>query len=539
MTAQAPHRRATERFLHSVLVVDDIQRDEPEAPARDVPLADPDPFADPAPAPTQMAFPVAPTLTSRAGPAEGDARPPEGREVGAVPLDTRRLTETFANLGIVCAALRPGPGNDLRDLVLKVGRRCDIVVLDWHIDSDDPSVTSLHLLDGITEPTVPGLRLVAVYTGDPQLGEIAEAIMSLAGVEEADEPFRYRRGSSHIAILSKDGARFTMHVPGAVTVPEQDLPDYLLDAFAVNATGLVPSTTLSALGAVRESVHEVLAVLGEELDTGFVGHRLALPNPDDASDHLGELVVSELASVILEDRERASCTERATVQEWLDALDDAAIRQPATRELLTILNEYGSGDAGVRPVAALLGSNSKAKTFLSGHTTSYFNDTAVCADARLAERMATVHRYRNARPPRLELGTIIRESTTGMYLVCMQPVCDCVRLTSATEMPFLPLRVVPSKPFDVTLVCAGEPVRLKVDVKPSLLRMVRFEPDPATQTVLAPSFHGRPRFKTTSRRVFELVARLKPQQAQRLAHAIGNAFSRIGLNESEWQRRQG
>lgn len=50
---------------------------------------------------------------------------------------------------------------------------------------------------------------------------------------------------------------------------------------------------MSALGAVP-NVNELLSVLEARLNAGFVGHRLALPSPDDATDHLAELIVSEL-----------------------------------------------------------------------------------------------------------------------------------------------------------------------------------------------------------------------------------------------------
>ena len=359
-------------------------------------------------------------------------------------------------------------------------------------------------------------------------------------------PFRYRRKNSYILILCKSGSKSPIHVEGAEQVNVVDLPERLIKEFARHASGLVPSATMSALGAVREGVREVLAVLNDTLDAGFVSHRLTLPSPDDASDHLANLIVSELASIVLDDEARAACTDRSSVELWLSALDPSAVPAPASPDILKVLNENGWGSDAIDALVAggHFASKKKAKAEfieLEPEPTLFTvpSTTAELAHARFAERMATVHTYENSRPARLELGVIVRAAVGDDYLVCMQPLCDSVRLSGLTTVPFLPLSVVSGGDFDLTLVRSEVPIKLRVEMKPRKLVMIPFQPDAATQCILAkPGADGGARFTTDSGIDYEVVARLKPQQALRVAHQLATAFSRVGLNESEWQRRR-
>ncbi|MEI2697565.1 MAG: response regulator receiver domain [Microthrixaceae bacterium] len=523
-------KEAARRFLQSALIVDDRH-----VPPDDSAGEEAEELSDPSPFPADRVSESTPT--SEAGPAtETPTADAQAEDAGAIPIDPERLTESFASHGILCASLKPSPGDNMLALVVAAGTRCDIVILDWHIDSSDLSVTALPLLDALTAPTGPRLRLVAIYTGDPKLGEIEDAIVGLEGVQK-DGLFRYTRRGSRIVLLSKPEAG-TKLVPGAEVVDVGDLPDRLIEEFAANAAGLVPAATMSALGAVRENVNELLSVLEARLDAGFVGHRLALPSPDDATDHLAELIVSELASIISEDDQRRSCTDLQAVQSWLDDISDAAIVPPSTRDILMTLNVHGGEKDGMKALAeSSFGSNTEAKKFLTADLTTRFmsKPDAIVADARFAHRMATVHAYGGGRPARVELGAIVRELATNIYFVCVLPLCDSVRLSGDVPAPFLPMKTVASKPFHVALVADEAPTFLRIVMKPSQIRMLVFPADGDLRCIISDETL---RLRTSDGGEFEIVARLKSAQAQRLAHELGTAFSRVGLNESEWQRKR-
>jgi len=75
--------------------------------------------------------------------------------------------QAFSDIGVICGVLHP---HRLESEALK---QADIVVLDWHLADRKPGRTLAllqELLTGSLDQNA--LRLVAVYTGEPDLGDI-------------------------------------------------------------------------------------------------------------------------------------------------------------------------------------------------------------------------------------------------------------------------------------------------------------------------------------------------------------------------------
>ncbi len=528
------YRAATSRFVQSVVVVDDRAALNPVddgLPPDDAELIDPR---------------VRHTESEEAEPpSDSDLADERRTEVeaaheGAAPvnaLDAGALIDRFAELGIVCAALRPVPGDtEAEQRVLKAGQRADIVTLDWHLGEGESGARARDLLKMLTEPVGRRLRLVAIYTGDTSVEVLREEVAALSDVETVDD-FTFARRSARIVLLFKAGTEEYGAPPSQVT-SVTDLPDRLIYEFTKMSAGLVPAAALSSLGAIREATPEILGVLNADLDPAYIGHRLAQTRPDDVSDHLTDLVVSEIRSILEDDHDPAPAADANAVQLWLDHQPDDQVT--VERDALAELNVNGAGDGPtldvIRNKYPLLSSKGK-KTY---PTRFFVADEAKADlyDARLAERMSTRYRYENARSERLELGVVVKSLTTGDYWVCVQPLCDSVRLKTATSMPMLPLKVGAEK-SDFTILIEDKPTHLTVLVKPPLLRTISFEPDEETQSIVASTTaDDRRGFTDTEGAIWELVCRLKAEHSQRLAYRIGAAFSRVGLNESEWQRRR-
>ena len=66
--------------------------------------------------------------------------------------------------------------------------------------------------------------------------------------------------------------------------------------------------------------------------------------------------------------------------------------------------------------------------------------------------------------PELRLGVVVRDSSSGIFMLCMQPVCDSVRLSGETSFPFLPL-VSATEGSDVVVFFDGEYRALNVKMK--------------------------------------------------------------------------
>ncbi len=544
------YRLAASRFLQSAVVIDDRAALVPEDDE-----VVPDVIADPRPRPTEVDKEEE-KAQAQLG-AEDEERAVKQGETEENRLDARVLLDEFASLGMVCGVLRPGTDADAtKRLALAAGARTDMVILDWHLD--DSGARALRMLDELSQPESKRLRLVCIYTGDGS-GQVTAAIAALDRNEEIGE-FCYQRGNTRVIVLYKRGAERTGAPPERV-VNVSDLPDRLLSEFASLCAGLVSAAAMSALGAIREAMPEILGVLVPELDAGYVGQRLSQERPDDAIDHLAELVASEVQSVIEDDEAFATIAGELTVKSWLENEDDCQ-RLPVELDAVLEMNRRG----GHKNVRTEIGeSYPKFSQRKKRPTELVVNDSdkALLADARLAERMTTRHRYPNAKRMRLELGTIVESGEDDKWWLCVLPLCDSVRLEKRTRVPFLryeeillndetsdrsnpdrsnPDRSNPdrSKPgrhnIDLAMVRSGSVRLFHLLLEPSEIRHFEFEPDQVEKSIFLTTDHGTPRFIDTDDRSWNFVCRLKTTYAQRIAHDLGAKFSRVGLNESEWLR---
>lgn len=93
--------------------------------------------------------------------------------------------------------------------------------------------------------------------------------------------------------------------------------------------------------------------------------------------------------------------------------------------------------------------------------------------------------------------------------------------------------------FGVVVQVDEKFVRLRIDPRPFKLRTVEFKPDKDAQAVIAKADdQGRFWFESKEPQFrCRWIAELRFEQAQRAVHAFATQNSRVGLTESEWQRR--
>lgn len=520
------YRAAATRFLQSVVVVDDQTALTDEAQVAPE-IIDPRPRSSPA---------VAPSKDASTADIVKDTATDEYR------LDVRTLIDRFAALGIVCAALSPTPDPaETDEHIVKAGLRADMVTLDWHLG--DAGGRARRLLDLLSGPANGRLRLIAIYTRDPKKDDLVQQINRLDGVKQLED-LRFQRGSTRIVLLFKEGSNQLEDQVVAVA----DLPERLVEEFTNLAAGLVSATAMSALGAAREAMPEILDVLNADLDAAYVGHRLALQRPDDAVDHLADLIVSELRSVIEDDAGQLTTAGGEAVRLWLDDIADSSALTVEQRNALHGLSQEGSSSKNAKEAIAAAFPQPKGTKKNPYPTKFLIADSADpdLADARFAKRMSTRHRYANARPARLELGVVIWSESEKNYWVCVQPLCDSVRLTEACQMPLLPLshsEKDDGKGFDLVFLQTESLLKLRLKSRPANLRVVAFRPDPTAKAVVAVRLEdGSLGFIDDDKKqqTWKLVCRFKPEHAQRVVHRLGTEFTRVGLNESErWRIKVG
>lgn len=469
------------------------------------------------------------------------------------PLGTKQLTDAFADIGIVCGVLAPAKEDEIQQRLLKAAKRADLVVLDWDLHRDGGARARdliKALLDQDASAERRRLRVIAIYTGQPGLASIIDQVRKALGASKsllAPDGMSLTSENVRIVAFSKPLGEPTSN---AREIPESELPARLASEFAQLTSGLVPGVALAALAAVRNETHRLLEALSSDMDLGYLGHRVASSFPEDAEEHLVDIVSAEIGSV-LSDGAVGANADVSVIRAWLeDARADSPpldcgsalkkprkIRDADIDRMLTIglgrdeaLGGYDDQDLSknllrtVRRQGAHLFTNSSAEADASSDV--------------FALRMATHTLYR--RPTRvLQLGTVVLYN--DHFLVCVQPRCDSVRIDPAEprSFPFLPFVVANDDETEHGYVVEHPDknglVRLRLSSKPLAIRTFTFASD-ASHSVRAREIKGSWNFYTTGNRRFRWVADLKPVFSQRVAVDLAAELARVGLNESELVR---
>lgn len=524
-----------DRFLHTVVVVDDRAFTE--------------------------------QIPDTAIPAVGQDDPPGGRGVlgGLRPpptsdehdLDAKKVTDAFARSGLICGLLEPKPGAEIDDELLKTARRADLIVIDWILNRDEGRKalqlirSVLHDETGASETQ--RLRTIAIYTGQSELRDIAaklrdvlDAVLPDEGLEECDDGLTLMKGPVRIAVFAKENAPELPADLSGRRVLFADLPNRLRREFAALTNGLVTGVALAALAALRDDTHRVLKVLNPSLDAAYLGHRSALPVPSHAQSLAVALVAAELASVI-EDRDVGKEVSEPALKLWLDGLEESGgpygelvelpgRRKPITFDQVREMVKCGLGTdetlAAVQEMGEAPGGQWKQIKKQATRVFAKTREKANKADADLAQCLTLKTTY--TRPERiLQLGTIV--SVDGEYFVCVQPVCDSVRLSAEVRgFPFLRLQRA-DQGARAHLVVPG-PQYLLLKTNPRDMIVWRFKPHYGDDVIRATKNGRGYRFRDTSNKTYRWVSQLKTEFAQKVAVDLGQEFTQVAVDEFEMLR---
>ena len=480
-------------------------------------------------------------------------------------LDAKKLIDSFARIGVLCAVLRPQEQEieTFAGTLSPITVTSDVVVLDWVLHEFKQGQKTMEIIKDLLKSSGPDrgrARLIIVYTGENDLDQIAGAIRAALKLGEqsgSDDPFTIERGAARICIYAKEQSR----LPAAKRnrrIEIGRLPEIVVTEFANMTRGLVSNVALRSLAALRANTYQLLKRFHSELDPPYVTHSTLLA-PEEASDHLIPLIVSEIQAV-LEDAQISNLANHRRVVQWLNhqltrGLTFALPQHTTEKEFrqgLAYLLEFGTSEAALEELfkdhpkfgVGLLKSKKKAVEVVRDQLTKLVTierDRDKVKDHELAVLMSVRSRYASP-SPHLALGSIVVETRRkrSQYLLCVQPRCDSVRLESERPFPFLPMKqVADDQKCDFIIEEKGETIRLRLNDKPFEARMIRFAPaTPSDKQVLARRVKSGRFFKaagTTNK--YRWVADLKPEHAQRVANEYAHELSRVGLTESEWLRR--
>ena len=472
------------------------------------------------------------------------------RDPRDAPLDARAVIDGFAEIGSTCAVLRPSPDEEYHEKTIKVAARADIVILDWKIH-DSTGEEALSLLKDIltSDQNNCRLRLLAIYTGEPNLQQVSDQVQKAisefyTGEQiDAEDPYRISKGPLRIVILAKAGFRADTSPATGQETAELDLATRLVDEFALMTEGLLRNVALAGISAIRQQSHRLLTKFDRHLDPAYLGHRQMLSNPNDAEDHLAEALAAEIFSVLSDERPGEQANADA-IRDWLTSMQAAGLDLstpfafPKTTKPVDGWHQLTSQGAGSKHVTR---PNQVGIKKLGKIGTRAFVDTpdqALQSDRSFAALLSLKSQYA-IRAPRLALGTILRETTGGFrYLLCLQPKCDSIRLTAATGFPLIPLEEN-NDTFRLAIeVTAGLWKHFNIVLKPSGLIARSFQPrNKSDGEIFAISEGDKMQFQDIDGHTYHWIGEMKDEYALMLAGDVASSLARPGPNNSEWLRR--
>lgn len=499
-------------------------------------------------------------------------------DVNPHALDAREVIESFAQRGIICSVLQRAPevsptaqGQSPRRLL----DPADIIIIDWQVHHEDGSDSSDSTLDFLEDSVKNSsrespeqLRVTIVYTGALELLKVAEAIEerleSVQGlIFQKDGDYAFKVGSSRIVVLGKPNRYRTAQDKLQQVENDSELAQRATQEFAAMTAGLVSNVVLQGLTEIRRATHRILSKFPSSIDAAFLAHRSLLDPPDEGNEHLLPLLCAEIQAV-LEAAKVINEPSNETIVDWLsdqfseiaDSQTDINDRIPSLLGLFYIA-EFGINQCLKDEVPELewLGKwepqikSAKLVDEQIDKLPSYFQGVPIPhAHALFSELMALRPRYGDI-PPTLALGTILekrlevkdgsgKKKIKSTFWLCLQPLCDCVRLDKPRAFPLIPLQRKQSGWFSISLMVDGTPLSLRIDPRVHETVMIVFKPSEETRSVIATQDDSKNWWFPSDEFQWRWLGDLKFEQAQRAVQAFANQNSRVGLTEAEWQRRK-
>lgn len=477
------------------------------------------------------------------------------------PFHPKQLVSSFAKKGMVCALYEPSEGFDTAtgSEIFNLCERADAVIFDWDLFGEDGNnILPLikNLVDDSQNSVPHHVRLCVIYTNKPDLERVANAVyehLHNAGlkVELVQNPLSLFAGATRIIVLGKPNVTGRTPANKALEVLEENLATRVIDEFARMNDGILPAYALHGMSSIRRNSKKILDKFHGDMDGAFLLHRALLIKNEDAFDQLPELLAEEVLSVILDeqipsgDMDQISKEIAGGLKLDVQHLHWQPLPGRPKREAGELVRMFLGGGESAIQLDFKFGEK-------KGVPVEKLHFAMGCEQSKTEKKLAALFnvrtRYFKSKPPTLGFGAIVRcppaegKATEYTYALCLMPICDGIRLNhndgNLTSFPFWTLKAVKNKANGrgiVVLTKEDTYLDLVASGKPrDMLWLDKFKADESGMVAASKVdssfwFHGE-------NTCLEWVAQLKPAHAQRIAHDIGQSFSRVGVVEAEWLR---
>lgn len=573
-------KKIAQHFLQSVVAVDDNIRFEPRPAIGNDELVEPD----------ESDF--------------GDLDDNYGGLQSSGPLQNnlyyQDLSHEFASKGIICGGFSPkGDITSSLEAIVNTSKNADITILDWQIDIAGPDgkfATDTILEISRTDIDEGGrTRLICIYT--------AKNIQEVSGtLIESLSNLKPNLKENTITFELPKLTHWKIEIVNKADKQEIDLCDFLIDSFAKLTTGLLSNAVVSSIATIRDNTHNLLHKFNSTLDSAYVSHILGLISSPQmreqahevAFDYAVELISEELKSNLQINEKVKNSLSKGTINLWPEFIEIDSLKTPFHLELSdgeklkfntnqmkdllsadnleVTLNGIGmqtnertviadhktkrllSNESNIEKIEPILNKNGaiqvKPKTLtplqrfekeiiqlsLNEPSEEPFLDLSSIENTRRSKNTTL------AKLPSLKQGTIIKNPDANSYFLCIQPLCDSVRLKAETSFTFLEIEEVTTfkgKFSHVIKKADNTHLKLLISCKATTVRTLNFMPDPVSKVVLSNLKDDYYFFQETQNDIsFEWYGELKQAVTQAIVNNLAAQISRVGNDSFEWLRQK-
>ena len=390
------------------------------------------------------------------------------------------------------------------------------------------------------------LTVIVVFTGSPDLSEVTDRLMGDASFKSVAGDFMLRQSNTIVLVFGKPRVERSEDEKER-TVEYGQLPKMIRRDLETMFKGLMPEFAFRGINVLRRSAPRILATFKSDLDAGALIHRALLPEPSDAGLHFIRLLVSDFEQALREQQVDDVWNADSVKQFLADTTLIADPTQLAQRVKNSEPIQFQDLDDRKLVVEAI--SSALIPTGIPNPSKALPDLIAVFEDAATSnETLATLMCSSDLgeTPPRLELGIVLQDES-GDYWLCIQPLCDSVRLQAARAFPMLPLKKKQTKGrFDHGVMIrdgTGDCIALELVKNPHELQTPKFDPKSEDSVLAVPAEDrdGRTgwQFKSVDDEAYRAIARLRLEIAVSAVQAFTAQAARVGVDNSEWLRLGG
>lgn len=478
------------------------------------------------------------------------------------------LSSSFAKEGIVCSGFRPfGSFDESVNAIYQSSRNADITILDWQMDlefgkqhGDLAKASIKKILEG-DQSEGGRLRLITIYTSMQDIGAVAEDI-------KRSLPRKLKAKLQNCIIIFEDTDGLLKHTKVEVLrkddINETGLHHSVVDSFAYMTAGLLSNAALSAITDLRNNTHNILHKFGKELDSAYLSHVIALISSKDmreqshevAFDYAVEILSEEIKSQLQTSQVLKKSLASEAIHSWPKYVNsennqeffglkigEAAPVHVNSERIESLLksatNETLERTLSLQPKLADIDGQNCLDVFEEGPVELSLygmdNDGLLKLSTIQCVRRDTTTNLDSHRPV-LKQGTVLKSK--GKFYVCVQPLCDSVRLTRKTNFAFVRIDKTNSED-SFTHVVNSKSGFLKFNILPTSKKVTvfPFEPVIGLNMVQAAVEGKKLVFKDAeNQKSMEWICEFKQPVSQAIVNAFSASLSRVGFDSLEWLR---